>query len=66
MRLIHLYYNYIKLLILIMPRGKELSVRARQRVIDLRDCGMSQIKIGRRLNRSQNYVGTFLQKGIEN
>lgn len=47
-----------------MPRGKQLSDSERQRTIDLRDCGVAQIEIGRRLNHSNG--GTFLRKGVAN
>lgn len=49
-----------------MQREKQLSVLERLRIIDLRDCGMIQIEIDRRLNRSQIVVRTFLRNGVEN
>lgn len=44
-----------------MPHGKQLSDLERQRYHRLK-----RKKIVRRLNRSQNVVGAFLRKAVEN
>lgn len=50
----------------VMPRGKELSVIEKQRIIDLRSCGKTQRQIADIICRSQSVVKNFLKLGVEN
>lgn len=49
-----------------MPRGKQLTDIEKQRIVDLKNSGMTQREIATEINRSQGVVKNFLQAGIEN